>query len=413
MSELIDNTLARRAVLKHLILELHSGKAPEHVQPQLMRMLGRVPYNEVVAVEQELISEGVPIEEIQRLCDLHSAAVRGAIDHSEERIAPPGHPVHTFKKENEALLGELELVDKLFAEIGALPDNADASEPLGFLRVRFSRLGDIEKHYSRKENLLFPYLEQKGITGPSTVMWGKDNEVRDFVKAAGEALLVTEAIDAADARELVDLVLHPAVDAIKEMVFKEEEILFPMALDKLSDDEWYAIAVQSPEIGFCIYDPVDTWVPSGEPVHTGPAPDLTQVNLATGSLNPTELECILNTIPFDLTFVGADDTVRYFTQGRERIFDRNRAIIGRKVQMCHPPASVHIVQRILDDFKSGKADHAPFWINLKGKFIHIEYFAVRDRQGAYLGTLEVSQDLTEKRALTGEQRLLSYTRIEV
>jgi DUF438 domain-containing protein len=125
-------------------------------------------------------------------------------------------------------------------------------------------------------------------------------------------------------------------------------------------------------------------------------------------LTPTELRTILNTIPFDLTFVGADDTVRYFTQGRERIFARNRAIIGRKVQMCHPPGSVHIVQQILDDFKSGKASRAPFWITLNGRFLHIEYYAVRDEQGTYLGTLEVSQDLTEKRALTGEQRLLSY-----
>jgi len=109
-----------------------------------------------------------------------------------------------------------------------------------------------------------------------------------------------------------------------------------------------------------------------------------------------------------LTFVGADDTVKYFTQGRERIFERNRAIIGRQVQMCHPPNSVHIVQQIIDDFKSGKQDRAPFWITLNGKFIHIEYFAVRDQNGKYLGTLEVSQDLTEKRALTGQQRLLSY-----
>jgi DUF438 domain-containing protein len=133
-----------------------------------------------------------------------------------------------------------------------------------------------------------------------------------------------------------------------------------------------------------------------------------RIPFATGSLSPAELEVILNTIPFDLTFVGADDRVKYFTQGRERIFERNRAIIGRQVQMCHPPTSVHIVQQILDDFKSGKQDRAPFWITLNGKFIHIEYFAVRDQNGKYLGTLEVSQDLTEKRALTGQQRLLSY-----
>jgi len=125
-------------------------------------------------------------------------------------------------------------------------------------------------------------------------------------------------------------------------------------------------------------------------------------------MTPEELTAILNTIPFDLTFVDKDDTVRYFTQGRERVFDRNRAILGRKVQMCHPPGSVHIVQQILEDFKSGKESRSPFWITLKGRFIQIEYFALRSKHGDYLGTLEVSQDLTEKRALTGEQRLLSY-----
>ncbi|HOD65562.1 MAG TPA: DUF438 domain-containing protein [candidate division Zixibacteria bacterium] len=410
MSELIDNAKARQAVLKHLILQLHEGKAPQEVKPQLLRLLGRVPYHEVVAVEQELIKDGVPVEDILRLCDLHSAAMKGALDSSGPPELPPGHPVDTFRKENQALIGELELADRLFAEIEALPEEADAEEPLGHLRVRFSRLADVGKHYSRKENLVFPYLEQKGITGPPTVMWGKDDEVRAAVKGALEALAYSGRVSVGDAKGVIDLVLRPAVEAIREMIFKEEEILFPMCLEKLTDAEWYAIARQSPAIGFCIYDPVEDWQPEGPAAETETAspaaPD--RLQFPSGSLSPVEIQTILNTIPFDLTFVGADDTVRYFTQGRERIFERNRAIIGRKVQMCHPPGSVHIVQRIIDDFKAGRADRAPFWIELHGKFIHIEYFAVRDEHGTYLGTLEVSQDLTGKRALTGQKRLLSY-----
>ncbi len=408
MSELIDNAQARRKVLKHLILQLHKGETPDEVRPQLLRLLGRVPYSEVVEVEQELIAEGMPLEEILKLCDLHSAAMKGVLDSSSAKKVPPGHPVDTFNKENEALLGELALTDKLFKEINGLANDDDATEMTGQLRLRFSRLADIDKHYHRKENLLFPFLEKKGITGPPTVMWGKDDEVRELVKAAMETLESTGTVTAEDARGTIELVLLPATDAIKEMIFKEEEILFPMCLDKLTDAEWYSIYVQSPEIGFCIYDPIDEWKPEGIAAGTVEVTDRERVQFPTGSLTPTELRTILNTIPFDLTFIGADDTVRYFTQGRERIFDRNRAIIGRKVQMCHPPASVHIVQRILDDFKSGKEDSAPFWINLAGKFIHIEYFAVRDDNGEYLGTLEVSQNLTQKRALTGQQRLLSY-----
>jgi len=408
MSELLDNAKARRGVLKHLIIQLHEGQTPEAVKPQLMKLLGRVPYSEVVEVEQELISEGMPAGEILKLCDLHSAAMKDVIDTSGGRQVPPGHPVDTFKRENKALLGEVALTEKIFEEIRSLSDDQDATEPAGQLRLRFSRLADIEKHYSRKENLLFPFLEKKGITGPPTVMWGKDDEVRELAKSAIEVLQSTSQITAGDAKGVVEMVFRPTTDAIREMIFKEEEILFPMCLDKLSEGEWYSIYVQSPEIGFCIYDPVDEWKPSISVESKDTAAESNRIPFPSGSLTPTEMRVLLNTIPFDLTFVDADDTVRYFTQGRERIFDRNRAIIGRKVQMCHPPGSVHIVQRIVSDFKSGKASRAPFWINLKGKFIHIEYFALRDENGKYLGTLEVSQDLTEKRSLSGEQRLLSY-----
>ena len=408
MSELMDHSAARRNVLKHMILQLHDGKAPEEIRTQLVRFLGRIPYDEVVAVEQELIADGMPASEILSLCDLHSAAMKGSIDTSAAKTVPNGHPVHTFKMENQALLGEIALSEKLYAEIRSLAPDADAGEPIGQLRVRFSRLADIDKHYGRKENLVFPFLEKKGITGPPTVMWGKDDEVREMVRSAVESLRTSEEVTADDACGLIDLMLLHTGEAIKEMIFKEEEILFPMCLDKITDTEWYSIYLQSPEIGFCIYDPIDRWKPEGITETERETVDNAGVRFSTGALTPVELEAILNTIPFDLTFVGADDTVKYFTQGRERIFARNRAIIGRQVQMCHPPSSVHIVQKIIEDFRAGRDDRAPFWITLNGKFIHIEYFALRDEAGQYLGTLEVSQDLTEKRSLAGQQRLLSY-----
>ncbi len=414
MSELIENAKARREVLKHLILQLHEGKAPEEVRPQLIKLLGRVPYQEVVEVEQELIAEGMDPNEILKLCDMHSEAMKGAIEATQEKTVPEGHPVDTFRRENQALVGEIELAEKLIGEIGQASEQADISEPLGQLRVRFNRLADIDKHYSRKENLVFPFLEKKGITGPPTVMWGKDDEVRELIRGALEALDAVEGSSVEEAQGVIDLVLRPALEAVREMIFKEEEILFPMCLDTLSEGEWYAVYQGSPQIGFCIYDPEAEWKPTKafsveeEEPEQAEAVSNERVQFPSGSLSPKELKHILNTIPFDLTFVGADDRVKYFTQGRERIFERNRAIIGRKVQMCHPPGSVHIVEKIVADFKAGRASHAPFWIQLHGKFIHIEYFAIRDDDGEYLGTMEVSQDLTGKRALEGEQRLLSY-----
>jgi DUF438 domain-containing protein len=192
------------------------------------------------------------------------------------------------------------------------------------------------------------------------------------------------------------------------MIYREEEILFPMSLDTLSDQEWYNIYQQSLEIGFCLYDPQEEWQPDNLEIKLEEEKEIKRIQLPSGSFTVHELTSILNTIPFDLTFVDKDDTVRYFTQGKERIFTRNRAILGRKVQNCHPPSSVHIVEKILEDFKSGKEDHARFWITMKGQLIIIEYYALRNDQGDYLGTLEVSQNLTEKRSLKGEQRLLSY-----
>ncbi|MDH7571125.1 MAG: PAS domain-containing protein, partial [Armatimonadota bacterium] len=241
-------------------------------------------------------------------------------------------------------------------------------------------------------------------------MWGKHDETRALLKGAMEALQAAGEITAGEAKALIALALQPASNAVLEMVEKEEQILLPMALDTLTDAEWYAIAQQSLEYGFCLYDPVETWRPEGVTEEEA-APDATpaRIQLPSGSFTTEELTAVLNTIPFDMTFVDANDTVRYFTQGTERIFARSRAILGRKVQFCHPPSSVKVVEQILSDFRSGRHNRATFWIQLKGRFICIEYFALRGAKGEYLGCLEVSQDLTEKRALQGEQRLLSYT----
>jgi hypothetical protein len=278
------------------------------------------------------------------------------------------------------------------------------------IHQHFNAMMDVEKHYLRKENLLFPFLEKHGVTGPPTVMWGKHDETRELLKGAVEAFGAAEKISSDEAKTVIDLVLKPASQAVDDMIGKEEEILFPMCLDTLSDKEWLAIERQSIEYGFCLYDPKVTWSPEGVELEEIKSEEIGKIQLPSGSFDVTELTAILNTIPFDMTFVDKDDKVRYFTQGRERIFARSRAILGRNVRQCHPPSSVHVIESILDDFKSGKEDHTAFWISLKDKFIHIEYFALRGEKGEYLGTLEVSQDLTEKRKLEGEQRLLQYTK---
>jgi len=396
MSELINNAERRKELLKHLILQLHDGKAPAEVRQSLVRLLGQVPYHEVVEVEQSLIDGGLPATEVLKLCDVHGAALKGQIDTSAAKPVPAGHPVDVFRQENRALEWELEAVRADLRTLDAAPDAAGSGEAWVRLRGHLNALMDVDKHYARKENLLFPYLEKRGITGPPTVMWGKHDEARALLKAA---LASPSAATIA-----------PALEAIEGMIDKEEQILLPMCLDKLDEAEWGAIARHTLELGYCLVVPAVLWRPApveGAPVEDEPTTS-GRIQLPSGSFSAEELTAILNTIPFDLTFVDRHDKVRYFTEGRERIFARTKAILGRDVSLCHPPSSVHVVERILADFKAGREERAGFWIQMKGRFLSIEYFALRSPAGDYLGTLEVSQDLTAKRALEGERRILAY-----
>lgn len=409
MSELINNSEKRKELLKHMIQQLHQGEAPEAVREQLIRLMQKVPYGEVVEVEQELISEGIlSDEEVLKFCDMHTQALEGQIDQTGAREVPEGHPVDVFIHENAELKKVIGLCKEIYAEIEQMEESGDTQKQMLTLRQHFNSLMDVDKHYQRKENLLFPYLEKLEITGPPKVMWGKHDEVREMLKGALEALSLKDQISAGDAAALVELVLRPTSNAIADMTMKEEEILFPMSMDKLSDTDWYEISQQTNEIGYCLYDPPTEWQPVGLDLTTMVKMEKPGIQLPSGSFSNEELLAVLNALPVDMTFVDRNDKVKYFSQGKERIFQRNRAILNRDVRMCHPPSSVNIVDQIVDDFKSGREDSAPFWIQMGGKFIHIEYFALRDKNGTYLGTLEVSQNLTEKRSLEGEQRILSY-----
>lgn len=408
MSEHIDNSKFRKSKLKEIILKLHQGDSPETARQELLENLSNIPYGEVIEVEQELIAEGLPEEEVLSLCDAHSAVLHGNVDLSASKSIPEGHPVDVLIQENKLLK---RLSDNTTEEILALKYRREEDYNEAVLRIRgyFNQLMDVDKHYQRKEYLVFPYLEKVGITGPPKVMWGKHDEIRDLLKGSIEILQSPE-LTAEDLQAAAEIILLPALKGVFEMTIKEEEILFPMLMDTLTDGDWYEIQKQSIEIGFCLYDPKVEWKPEGIETEDINAVQKEggNIQLHTGGFTAEELLAILNTLPVDMTFVDRNDKVKYFSQSSDRIFQRNRAILNRDVRHCHPPASAHIVDKILDDFKSGRQNRAPFWINMKGKMIHIEYFALRNEAGEYLGTLEVSQDLTGYRALEGEQRILSY-----
>jgi len=407
MSEYINNREYRQKVLRELIMELHDGKSVEEVKERFAKLIEGVSPTEISMMENALIREGMPVSEVQRLCDVHAAVFKGSIEEIHQSEDPgeiPGHPVHTFKMENRAI--ERLITKKIKPNLEQFLQASD-NNSLYNLRENLTELLEIDKHYLRKENLLFPYLEKYGITAPPKVMWGVDDEIRDAIKECVQIFSNEPADRKAAAEQLI-----AALGRVEEMIFKEENILFPMTLETLAEDEWLKIARESDEIGFCLYKPVKEWKPvrvniekkaqqQGEkPAGEG------YITLETGSFTQQELEAMLNTMPVDITFVDKDGVVKYFSQGPERIFPRTKAVIGRQVQNCHPPASVHIVEGIVEDLKSGKKDHEDFWIQMGDRFIHIRYFAVRSKEGEFLGVLEFTQNITEIRKLTGEKRLV-------
>jgi len=410
MSELINNRQQRIEIMKAMIRQLHQGVAEEKVQKQLETLLDEADYSDVFLMEMQLIQEGIPAEAIQELCDTHTRVLKKHLDLQETPETTPGHPVHTFVQENRELTRTTAQIRHWMRKIEALTPDADATPMMENIHLLLNALMDVEKHYRRKENLLFPYFEKNNLHGPSTVMWGKHDEARQLLKGALEGLQEVHTFSAEEARAYNLFAVLPAIDAIDEMVYKEEKILLPTALNLLTEQDWYEIYLQSDEYGYCLYAPQFEWIPEGG-FHKEIRKPLAQdgrIQMPTGSFRLEELIQIFKTLPFDITFVDKDDTVRYFSPGKERIFSRSRAILGRKVQYCHPPKSVHIVNQIVRDFKEGKQDRARFWINLHEKLVYIVYYAVRSDEGEYLGTLEVTQDLTEVRVLEGERRLLEY-----
>ena len=404
MSELLDNSRHRIETLKEIIKKLHNGADPESVKQEFGDLLADVGVTEIAAMENSLMSEGMPQEEIQRMCDVHAAVLGGAAPHGPAEV-PAGHPVHTFRLENER-------IREIVAEYGAVMEkvtSVDAASVIYDWRAAHQEIAGVDVHYQRKEYLVFPFLEKAGIAGPPKVMWGVHDEIREKIAAAGEVLENVADLDDEALRLTVEAVVKPMLEQVAGMTDKEDRILWPMTLEHISVRDWEAVRTQWDEFGEGLVKPAGVWLPVHQELPDKPVeiPKDDAIVLPSGHLSLRQLTALLNTLPMDLTFVDAEGRVGFFSEGEDRVFDRNRAIIGRRVEDCHPPKSVHIVEQVVDDLKSGERDVAEFWIQMGERFVHIRYFAVRDPDGTYLGTLEVTQDIAHLRALEGERRLLA------
>jgi DUF438 domain-containing protein len=366
----------RRRNLKDIVLGLHSGKEIADLQSQFKEIVADVSATEIADMEQSLISSGeLTAQQVTALCDLHVEVFKESLDVQQTPETTPGHPVHTYTKENEE-------AQRLVDHLRKNPEDGNAIEKLKRIIV----------HYTRMQNQLFPLLEKADITGPSTVMWAKQDEIRKMISNLNESNL------------------NELLAAIEDMIYKEANILFPMSLENLSEQDWARVRAGEEEIGHAWVIPGKGWKPvtPAEIHQADQESELPGIELNTGSLTPKEIDLLLRHLPADLSFVGVDEKVKYYSATDHRIFPRSPGVIGRSVINCHPQKSFDKVQRIMTAFKEGRKDKAVFWIQMNDRFLLISYFAVREDNGEFVGTLEVSQDVTEIRSLEGEHRLLDW-----
>ncbi len=393
----------RIAMLGHIIAELHDGGDLATARAHFARAVGDVDAGEIADMEEEMIRGGLPVGEVQRLCDVHVGAFRDSLDQKKELSVPAGHPVHTYMADNKIIAPLAAQLSEIARKLGT--DRSLAGELLPVASMALAKCDGLDNHYKRKENQLFPMLERHGVTGPSQVMWGVHDQIRAQWKQA------RKSVESGDLGALVDA-LPALARGVVEMIYKEEKILFPMALEKLTAAEWVEEKRGEDELGYALAKPaIALPLAAGRPSPSpAPAPAAAAglLSLSTGALSLEMVDLLLRHLPLDLSFVDENDVVRYYSESKERIFPRTPAAIGRTVQNCHPPRSVDTVNRILESFRAGKKDVAEFWIHMGPRFVNIRYFAVRDSAGKYRGCLEVTQDIGALRALEGERRLLDW-----
>ena len=383
----------RQIKLKDLILRLHDNEDEDVIKAEFKEHFGNVSAFEISVMERRLMSkEGIEAEEIMRRGIVHaslfSASIESVYEHYSEQDKP-GHPIHDLKMENFAIESTLDRIENLLNVYLPEPD----AELKKGVQHQLNLLCEIDRHYSRKENSFFPIMERYEMTAPPKVMWGVDDEIRNLIRDFRE-LIDNDTLD--QAQNSFDKMRYE----VDEMIVKEEEIMLPMIIPFFNEDDWIAIANESDEIGYCIIKPEAKWVPERKEFKVKDEPaeviedEEDNIQFKTGYMTHTELEKMLDAIPMELTFVDANDTVKYFndTPGK-KLFPRTKNALGRDVYNCHPPKSKPIVQKLIEDFKAGRKDIETLHFRARGAFVMVTYTALRDDDGTYLGTFEYVQDI--------------------
>jgi PAS domain S-box-containing protein len=405
---MVKESEKKKKMLKEVIKELHGGASPTEVKERFKEVLRGTKAEDIAKIEQELVKEGMPREELQKLCDVHLAVFGEQVQDQELHI-PAGHPISILIEEHRVMLEKAERLETLVKMMEEACDSVYVGDALTELQSTVKEFEDSEKHYMREENVLFPTIEKHGVTEPPAIMWMEHNRIRETEKKLRELVGEWNGRLYTDFKKKLSEAARPLCSILPDHFFKENNILFPTALQIVTDKEWEDARKDFDEIGYTDFTPKNVLVAfSASKPESKPSGPSTDIQFETGTLSKEEAEAILDTLPVDISFIDKDDRVKYFNKAENRIFVRTKAVIGRSVQLCHPQKSVHIVNRIIEAFTTGEKDTAEFWITMNNRLVHIRYFAVRDKNRNYLGTMEVTQDLTELQKIKGEKRLLDW-----
>ncbi|MEM2087391.1 MAG: DUF438 domain-containing protein [Thermoproteota archaeon] len=413
--------------VKGILRELHRGGDVEEIKRRFGNILSQVSPSEIPLIEQQLVNEGVPVEEILKICDLHVALFREQLQPRELKGVPKGHPVDVFLKENDWILKQSETIG-LYASILLKAGNEEqAKESFAKLKTALSELLKIRLHYRKIQMLLFPYLERRGISAVPRVLWGREDQVRIKLRQLLELVQKSDKMfDHALINDAAEKIVEIAREA-SELVFRENKILFPAAYALLSEGEWAAIADISRSLGH-IVSIEEEWKTDVKPVlpyeseikvrgeqmdklppefrsmatFHGIESDAYKVaskddvDLGTGFLNVEDIKAIFKSLPLEITFADKNDRVKFFTESFFRKgFVRTKTIIGRRLEYCHPPRLESIVRKNVDDVKHGEAEYREFWTRSGDRIIRVLLVPVKNENNEYLGSLEIVEDLTE------------------
>jgi DUF438 domain-containing protein len=414
-------------LVKELLKSIHRGVSVEELKKKYSDILTQISPIEIPLIEQQLVREGIRIDDILKLCDLHVELFREFLQSRELRGVPKGHPVDLFMRENEWILKQAEALSLYVSAFANTTDENSRKSYFEVVKKILSELKKIRLHYRKIQMLVFPYLERRGIAAVPRVLWGREDQAMVKIRQLLELLPKINIVDTSSAKLVSEKALEIAKE-VSELVFRENKILYPAVYALFSEGEWVAIAEIANEMGWLIDIGEVEWKPSAKPVlpyeidgrislqqiealpqefrsmalAKGVEPDNyvvkrdNDIELSTGFLKPNEVDAIFRSLPLETTYADINDRVRFFSESKlGRGFVRTKTILGRRIEFCHPPRLEKLVRQTVDELKQGKEPYREFWTKLGDSIIRVLIVPVRGANGEYLGTIEIVEDMTE------------------